>query len=135
MNNLIAIFILCLTPFSFLEEEKKVEAKPTAKQEENSKKIILYFTASWCGPCKSFKDIEIPKLKQLGLDASIANDDKISDIEIYDVDLHPDFYKKMKKTDRFIPLFIFLDKDGLEYARISGYQSADSIIKIWNKKQ
>lgn len=136
MNNLIAILLISLTPFDFLEmPQEKVNSQQTVKEQENSKKVILYFTASWCGPCKSFKDKELPKLKELGLESSIGNDKEISDIEIYDVDIHSDFYKKMKKSDRFIPLFIFLDKDGLEYARLSGYQSAENIIKVWNTKK
>lgn len=120
-NIVVAILFSFFCGFDFLEDQKQAN------------KTILYFTASWCGPCKNFKDKELPKLESFGLSSSEANDDTLSSIEIYDIDIHKDFYQQLKKNDRFIPLFIFLDEEGIEYARLSGYQSAESIFKIWNR--
>jgi thiol-disulfide isomerase/thioredoxin len=123
MKNIItAIALLFFGNFDFLEDQN------------TTNKRIFYFTASWCGPCKNFKDKEIPKLKSFGLSSSEANDDTLSNIEIYDIDLHKDFYEQLKKDSRVVPLFIFLNDEGIEYARLTGYQSAENIFKLWNQK-
>lgn len=111
MHNIIFMILFALNSFDFLEP----------KQEYNQPKSILYFTAEWCGPCKSFKDKELPKLKNIN-------------IQVYDIDKSKDVYSKWKKTSNSIPLFIFIGQDGKEYSRIIGYQSAENIIKFWNQK-
>ncbi len=123
MKNIIAaIALLFFGNFDFLEDQN------------TTNKRIIYFTASWCGPCKNFKDKEIPKLKSFGLSSSEANDDTLSNIEIYDIDLHKDFYEQLKKDSRVVPLFIFLNDEGIEYSRLTGYQSAENIFKLWNQR-
>ncbi len=123
MKNIIAaIALLFFGNFDFLEDQN------------TTNKRIFYFTASWCGPCKNFKDKEIPKLKSFGLSSSEANDDTLSNIEIYDIDLHKDFYEQLKKDSRVVPLFIFLNDEGIEYSRLTGYQSAENIFKLWNQR-
>jgi thiol-disulfide isomerase/thioredoxin len=122
--------------FEFLDgkkEEEKIVSDILVQQEEKTNKI-LYFTASWCGPCQNFKNREIPKLDKLGLRSSSGSDDISTEIEIYDIDLERSIYSKWKKSDRYIPLFIFLDSEGKEYSRITGYQSAMAVFDRFNKK-
>lgn len=110
MHNIILMILFALNSFDFLEPVKPA-----------SQKSILYFTAEWCGPCKSFKEKEMPKLKNIN-------------IQVYDIDGSKDIYSKWKKTSNSIPLFIFIDQDGKEYSRVVGYQSAENIIQFWNQK-
>jgi thiol-disulfide isomerase/thioredoxin len=107
--------------FSFMkanQEVVQVEQK-TEKIEEKNK--VYFFTASWCGPCQSFKKNELPKLKNIS-------------IEIYDIDKNVEFYGKWKKSSKYIPLFVFLDSQGQEYARVTGYQKSSTIIEMLEDK-
>lgn len=103
---------------SFLKEAAQVEeVEPESETEEEKENKVYFFTASWCGPCQSFKRNELPKLKN-------------ANIEIYDIEDNPEFYNEWKKADRYIPLFIFLNTDGKEYYRVTGYQKSSKIIEI-----
>jgi thioredoxin-related protein len=131
------LILFSFMQFEFLdgkkEEENLVQDIQVTQQEQKTGKI-LYFTASWCGPCQSFKKTEIPKLNKLGLRSSNGSDDISTEIEIYDIDLERSVYSKWKRSDRYIPLFIFLDSEGKEYSRITGYQSAMTVFDRFNKK-
>jgi thiol-disulfide isomerase/thioredoxin len=106
--------------FSFMKKNDEiVQAKEAVDVEIKNK--VYFFTASWCGPCQSFKKNELPKLKNV-------------DIEIYDIDENLEFYGKWKKSSRYIPLFIFLDPEGQEYARLTGYQKSSTIIEMIEDK-
>lgn len=107
MKSLIIALLICFAPFGFLEKD-------------NQKKV-LYFGATWCPPCINFKANELPKLKRIQ-----------NKIEIYDVDNNVEIYNKWKKNNTLIPLFIFIDENGVEYKRLEGYQSSWTILKIWN---
>lgn len=98
----------------------------------NKRKFILYFTASWCGPCQSFKKNELPKLKDAGLKSGILKDGVGTEIEIVDVDENKEYYSLWKKDTEFIPFFVLIDVDGVEYARLEGYQTKEQIMEIWN---
>lgn len=68
-------------------------------------KKIKYFTASWCGPCRSFKPV-IQELIEEG-----------NDIEIIDIDENLD--KASQYDIQSIPTLIF-EKDGEPRHRSSG---------------
>lgn len=82
------------------------------KEKSMKNKIeVLYFSASWCGPCKMFK----PVFEQF------ANEH--SDIECKYIDVNND--EAEQYNDLFIkavPTVVFL-KDGREQARLSGAKS------------
>jgi nucleoredoxin len=90
------------------------------------KKQILYFSATWCGPCNTFKQNEVPKFKdwKIGKDAD-------SHIRIIDIDENQQLFSKYK--GKVIPLFILFE-DGKEIKRLEGYQSAKQISDLWYNK-
>lgn len=85
------------------------------------KKTILYFTASWCGPCQRFKATEVPKLQQAGLSVGEVGNGVQEDMEMVDIDKHPDLWRLHKKNSSKIPCFIVLDSQKKETFRTIGY--------------
>ena len=92
-------------------------------------KQMVWFTASWCGPCQRFKGNEVPKLKDRGWRVS---EDKNAHIKIIDVDKHSDLYEKYG-DGRSLPTFIlFVDKQ--EVASITGLPTANEVANMYNKE-
>jgi thioredoxin 1 len=79
---------------------------------------ILYFSATWCGPCKAIKPKFEKFVEQMGDRVSVAHIDVDSDTRtsLYSV--------------RSVPTFVFL-KDGKEVERVvGGNASMDKFVKI-----
>ena len=92
-------------------------------------KQMVWFTASWCGPCQQFKYNEVPKLKDKGWRVS---SDKNAHIKIVDIDDHRELYDKYG-NGRGIPAFIlFVDKQ--EVASIIGSTTAEEVSHMYNQK-
>ena len=81
-------------------------------------KKIKYFTAAWCGPCKSFK----PTIQDLI--------DEGHDIEIIDVNEDPD--QSSEHQIQAIPTLIF-QEDGKTYNRSSGVLKKSEILSLASK--
>tara|TARA_B110000037_G_scaffold164476_1_gene185971 strand:+ start:539 stop:787 length:249 start_codon:yes stop_codon:yes gene_type:complete len=80
-------------------------------------KTILYFTASWCGPCKALA----PRMEKL---ASQINYRKI------DVDSNQDM--SMKYGVRNVPSLVLVDENGTELNRMVGVQPDQAILNFYN---
>ena len=87
--------------------------EPVAEPEPQ-RPYILYFTASWCGPCARMKP-SIEAMKAEGYDIRTAS---------YDNPAHRQYFTKYRV--RSFPTFVVL-KDGKEVSRVSGYQTKDAI--------
>jgi thioredoxin len=80
-------------------------------------KQILYFSATWCGPCKNFKPIM----------ESISNS---IPVQFVDVDQNPTL--SAQYNIRSIPTLVFL-KDGQEINKKPGVLSESQVKEIWNQ--
>jgi thioredoxin len=80
-------------------------------------KQILYFSATWCGPCKNFKPIM----------ESVSNS---IPVQFVDVDQNPTLAAQY--NIRSIPTLVFL-KDGQEINKKPGVLSESQVKEIWNQ--
>ena len=96
------------------------------------RKVVLLFTADWCGPCQAFKK-QFPQMKQKNLTYSDIDDKFETKMEIVDVDKDSTLYDKLKGDRKLIPLFIFLDENNNEVGHFVGNQDYGTIIRRWNE--
>lgn len=80
-------------------------------------KKILYFTASWCGPCKALA----PRMEKL---SNQINYRKI------DIDSNQDL--SMKYGIRSVPSLVLVDENGTELSRMVGVQPDETILNFYN---
>jgi thioredoxin len=80
-------------------------------------KQILYFSATWCGPCKNFKPIM----------ESVSNS---IPVQFVDVDQNPTL--SAQYNIKSIPTLVFL-KDGQEINKKPGVLSESQVKEIWNQ--
>ncbi len=81
-------------------------------------KKILYFSATWCGPCKQLA----PTINNL-----VAEGFPITKI---DVDSNPDL--SAQYSIRSIPTMVVLDENGIEVNKVSGSRSSNEIKNLLN---
>lgn len=91
---------------------------------------VLYFTASWCGPCQQIKP-ELEALKEAGWDIypieKYKSDKNIIPIIVIDTDYNQDLVEKYG-VDK-IPCFIKITKNG-EVKRSYGAIDRFKIVEI-----
>jgi thioredoxin 1 len=80
-------------------------------------KQILYFSGTWCGPCKMFKP-KMEALKAEGLP-----------IQFIDVDQQPDMAQQY--GIRNVPTTVFVN-NGTETNRVIGVKSKEEILSLYN---
>jgi len=76
---------------------------------------VLFFNASWCGPCQRMKPI-VAQLKRQGF-------------HLRDIDVDKNRSLAQKYAVRSIPTFVFI-QNGSEVHRFSGGTSADNLRKL-----
>jgi thioredoxin 1 len=76
-------------------------------------KIVFYFTADWCNPCKKVKPI-----------VEEINRDSIVKFQIIDVDSETELVKRFEI--RSVPTFILIE-DNEEVNRITGAQTKEQL--------
>ncbi len=78
---------------------------------------ILYFTASWCGPCKALA----PTVQQLQSEG----------LNIQKVDIDNNQALSTQYSVRSVPTLIKIDQNGNEISRLVGNQTADAIKSLY----
>jgi thioredoxin-like negative regulator of GroEL len=80
-------------------------------------KQVLYFSAPWCGPCRSFK----PVMESLQTEMSIT---------FVDVDSSPQTAQQYNV--RSVPTTVVLN-NGMEIGRVVGARTKDEIRSLYNR--
>ena len=81
---------------------------------------VLYFSAPWCGPCKTFKPVVESASSDLGVRVNYVNVD-------YDASL------PQKYSITSVPTIIILGATGDELYRKSGVMSKDELFRVLNQ--
>jgi thioredoxin 1 len=81
---------------------------------------VMYFSADWCGPCKSFKPIVEQVSQKLGVAINYINVD-------YDASL------TQKYSITSVPTIMITNNQGEEIYRKSGVMSRDQLISMFNQ--
>ena len=80
-------------------------------------KKILYFTASWCGPCKSLA----PRMEKLS-----------GQISYKKIDVDQNREMSAKYGIRNVPCLVLVDGNGNELNRMVGVQPDETILNFYN---
>ena len=96
-------------------EAQKLDEQRALMDPARQRSEVLFFNASWCGPCRSMKPI-VATLRLQGF-------------RLRDVDVDRDQSLAQKYGIRGIPTFVFL-RNGTEVHRFSGGTSADNLKRL-----
>jgi len=123
MRVLIGCLLLLATPTAVLigikvyqqQEAQKIEQETAAVGPPRALGEVLFFNASWCGPCQRMKPI-VAQLRRQGF-------------RLRDIDVDKNRTLARKYAVRGIPTFVFI-QNGSEVHRFSGGTSADNLRKL-----
>lgn len=104
-------FVITESPLIVVTESKTEPAKSSVSASDSDEYIVL-FTASYCGPCRTWKKNELPKLHAIGRDVRQIN---IQTNTQYGISVVPTFVIYSRTTRK-------------ELRRYVGYTSADVLM-------
>jgi len=81
-------------------------------------KKILYYTSSWCGPCKQLAPI-MESLK--------------GQINYQKIDIDQNQELSIKYSIRSVPTLVLIDENGKEISRKIGLQQPQDILNFYNQ--
>lgn len=114
---MLALPSLCIVGWKEYEAYKLLPHKPdpNASLHWQNRGEVLFFNASWCGPCKQMKPI-VAQLRREGY-------------RLRDVDVDRDRELARKYQIRSVPTFVFVEH-GREVSRFSGGTSVDRLKQL-----
>jgi thioredoxin 1 len=123
MRIVIGCLLLLLAPTTLLvgikvyqqRQAQQLEEQTAATSSGERRGEVLFFNASWCGPCRRMKPI-VTQLRRQGY-------------RLRDIDVDKNQSLAQKYGIRGIPTFVFV-QNGSEVHRFSGGTSADSLRKL-----
>lgn len=117
MRLFVVCLLLAMAPIAAVVAYKQYEADRPRELEVNwhPRGEVLFFNASWCGPCQQMKPI-VTDLRREGY--------RLRDI---DVDRHRDLAQKYGISA--VPTFVFVE-NGSEVDRFSGGTSPDNLRRL-----
>jgi thioredoxin-like negative regulator of GroEL len=120
MRNLIGCILLLVVPPMALITFKQFQSfhKESGQMSESRAKMpgeVLFFNASWCGPCRQMKPI-VAQMRRQGY-------------RMRDVDIDKNRTLAQKYGIRSIPTFVFVEQ-GCEVSRFSGGTSPENLRKL-----
>ena len=101
-------------------------AEATALAQEDSRPILMMFTADWCGPCQAMKK---GVLSDADVDSTLS--EKFSLVMI-DIDDQENRQITSKYNIEAVPTFIIADADGKEQKRMVGGDDKGAFL-AWAK--
>lgn len=112
------------TPQTLPQQEKSQPALKSIHRQ------VLFFTASWCQPCRTHQAPQLQRLKSSGwVQTPYQNATKTDQILTVDIDLYPEL--KAKYDVKLLPSFVLL-ADGLPVDGITGIRTAEEIAGLYN---
>ncbi len=121
MRLLIGCVLLLLAPIAGIVGYKQYQILEAERQKAathswgSTRGEVLFFNASWCGPCRQMKPI-VAQLRRQGY-------------HMRDIDVDRNRAMAEKYGIRAVPTFVFLE-NGAEVSRFSGGTSRDHLIKL-----
>jgi len=116
------IFIVMFYSLYMSYKEEEIKNYVFQSQQEQSKPQLLYFGATWCGPCQKMKEM----FEQKEIKSQL---DKLA-FKKYDVDV--DTGEKDKWAIKLVPTIITIDKEG-KIKRYTGLLKKDEFFEILSK--
>jgi len=119
MRTLIACLLLIVAPIAGVIAYKEYRARYSIPQPQwNARGEVLFFNATWCGPCRQMKPI-VAQMRRQGY-------------RLRDVDVDRNRALAEKYSIRAVPTFVFLE-NGSEVNRVSGGTTAEHLRALCAK--
>jgi thioredoxin 1 len=119
MRIILACAVVFLVPpaiiFGVKQFQAPQSAEPATVSQRPPRGEVLFFNASWCGPCKKMKPI-VTQMKREGY-------------HVHDVNVDSNRALAQKYKIRGIPTFVFIE-NGSEVRRFSGGTSESQLKKL-----
>jgi thioredoxin-like negative regulator of GroEL len=124
MRTLIGCILLFVVPPMALIAIKQFqslrnESPPASESRASMPGEVLFFNASWCGPCRQMKPI-VAQLRRQGY-------------RMRDVDVDKNRSLAQKYGIRAVPTFVFVEQ-GCEVSRFSGGTSPENLKKLCSSR-